>query len=298
MGPFILNLRKKKMATIPQFGSVGKNAEGVLDPKGKKFSYGKKKLNVKTKAANGVSFTTDVEQSNDGSTSKGSVEGVLKCSEHGMTFKEKWSTANQVDLSATFADQGVKGLEVSVKGTFKENKPLSGSVGVSFANDLFATDVKINAASNASYVAEDVEAQVTVGQSGFVGGAKGSCSVDGTVGPVDVKLGYVADDFQATFLMDDTFKEFGFNYHQSINKALAVAAEIKLAASSSVPTVQVGAVYNAANNVTYRVRVDSKELGLVYAQDLAFSAAVGIDITKPLSAGTGGKGGINFTFSA
>merc|ERR1711916_9403 len=132
---------------------------------------------------------------------------------------EKWSTANQVDLSATFADQGVKGLEVSVKGTFKENKPLSGSVGVSFANDLFATDVKINAASNA---AEDVEAQVTVGQSGFVGGAKGSCSVDGTVGPVDVNLGY-----------------------------LAVAAEIKLAASSSVPTVQVGAVYNAANNVTY-----------------------------------------------
>merc|ERR1712065_91149 len=248
-----------------------------------------------------------------GSSSKGSVEGVLKCSEHGMTFKEKWSTANQVDLSATFADQGVKGLEVSVKGTFKENKPLSGSVGVSFANDLFATDVKINAASNASYVAEDVEAQVTVGQSGFVGGAKGSCSVDGTVGPVDVKLGYdvgpvdvklgyVADDFQATFLMNDTFKEFGFNYHQSINKALAVAAEIKLAASSSVPTVQVGAVYNAANNVTYRVRVDSKELGLVYAQDLsenlAFSAAVGIDITKPLSAGTGGKGGINFTFSA
>merc|ERR1712065_112414 len=121
----------------------------------------------------------------------GSVEGVLKCSEHGMTFKEKWSTANQVDLSATFADQGVKGLEVSVKGTFKENKPLSWSVG-------------------------------------------------GTVGPVDVKLGYVADDFQATFLMNDTFKEFGFNYHQSINKALAVAAEIKLAASSSVPTVQVG----------------------------------------------------------
>merc|ERR1711991_821297 len=293
MGPFILNLRKKKMATIPQFGSVGKNAEGVLDPKGKKFSYGKKKLNVKTKAANGVSFTTDVEQSNDGSTSKGSVEGVLKCSEHGMTFKEKWSTANQVDLSATFADQGVKGLEVSVKGTFKENKPLSGSVGVSFANDLFATDVKIDAASNASYVAEDVEAQVTVGQ---------SCFVDGTVGPVDVKLGYVADDFQATFLMNDTFKEFGFNYHQSINKALAVAAEIKLAASSSVPTVQVGAVYNAANNVTYRVRVDSNELGLVYAQDLsenlAFSAAVGLDITKPLSAGTGGKGGINFTFSA
>merc|ERR1711916_150281 len=83
---------------------------------------------------------------------------------------------------------GVKGLEVSVKGTFKENKPLSGSVG----------------------------------------GAKGSCSVDGTVGPVDVKLGYVADDFQATFLMNDTFKEFGFNYHQSINKALAVAARSSL----------------------------------------------------------------------
>ena len=99
------------MATIPQFGSIGDKADGILDAKS--FATGKKKVKVSTKAANGVKFTADAAQNDKGDVS-GGLEAALSCSECKLDFTEKWTTANAINLKAVFKDAGVDGLKEKI----------------------------------------------------------------------------------------------------------------------------------------------------------------------------------------
>ena len=279
------------------------------------YTYGVRKLNVTTKAANGVKFTTKGEQDDAGKIDA-SVAATMDCKKMGLTFTEKWSSSNAIDIKAVAKNVGTDGVKVTVKGKFDEGAkaPISGSVDASFANDLVAGSLEIKADSGAQYCASEVNGNVSLGQSGFVGGVKGGYSLANGAKPVDVKLGYATNDFQATFLLNKNFTEFGVNYHQAVNDKLAVAAQIDLkdapkkdaaaaAGASSVPKIEVGAVYKCCKGTTYRVKVDSDgNLGTVYGQDISDNISVafafGLDLGQALNSGAAGKAGFSLNFNA
>lgn len=79
----------------PTYGDLGKNARDVF---GKGYHFGLMKLELKSKTASGVEFTSGGTSNTDSGKVSGNLETKYKFKEHGLTFTEKWNTDNQVNL--------------------------------------------------------------------------------------------------------------------------------------------------------------------------------------------------------
>ena len=77
----------------PTYGDLGKNARDVF---GKGFHFGLMKLELKSKTASGVEFTSGGTSNTDTGKVSGNLETKYKFKEHGLTFTEKWNTDNQL----------------------------------------------------------------------------------------------------------------------------------------------------------------------------------------------------------
>ena len=108
--------------------------------------YGFYKLEAKTKAANGVAFTTNGSSNHDSGRFNGSLETKYKWSDYGkvhvcilkickqaaeqiithkciifcvgLTFTEKWNTDNTLGTDITIEDQIVKGMKLAFDTQF------------------------------------------------------------------------------------------------------------------------------------------------------------------------------------
>ncbi len=78
----------------PTYGDLGKNARDVF---GKGYHFGLMKLELKSKTASGVEFTSGGTSNTDSGKVSGNLETKYKFKEHGLTFTEKWNTDNQVN---------------------------------------------------------------------------------------------------------------------------------------------------------------------------------------------------------
>ena len=126
------------------YGDLGKSARDVI---GKGYHFSLLKLELKTKTASGVEFTSGkylknalhyLRKSNSlipnntaqirfsiggsSNTDSGKVDGTLetkyKFSEYGTTFTEKWNTSNQLSTTVDVQDKILKGLKVTFDSTF------------------------------------------------------------------------------------------------------------------------------------------------------------------------------------
>lgn len=99
----------------PAYGDLGKNARDVF---GKGYHFGLLKLELKSKTASGVEFTSGGTSNTDTGKVAGNLETKYKFKEHGLTFSEKWNTDNQLATTIDLQDKIMKGLKVSFDSTF------------------------------------------------------------------------------------------------------------------------------------------------------------------------------------
>merc|ERR1712059_57613 len=76
------------------------------------------KLEVKTKTATGVAFTTGGSSNLESGKVTGSLETKYKVSDLGLTFTEKWNTDNTLNTNLEVADKLLPGLKVVLDTSF------------------------------------------------------------------------------------------------------------------------------------------------------------------------------------
>ncbi|KAJ8319087.1 hypothetical protein KUTeg_004178 [Tegillarca granosa] len=99
----------------PSYSDLGKSARDLFS---KGYNYGFYKLEAKTKTDVGAEFTSNLNSSHDSGKVNGSLETKYKCSEYGLTFKEKWTTDNVLSVDVSFEDLFTKGLKLSFDTSF------------------------------------------------------------------------------------------------------------------------------------------------------------------------------------
>ena len=94
----------------PPYSDLGKKAKDVFN---KGYHFGLIKLDVKTKSASGVEFSTGGSSNQESGKVSGSLETKYKVKDYGLTFTEKWTTDNTLSTEFAVQDQFVPGLKLS-----------------------------------------------------------------------------------------------------------------------------------------------------------------------------------------
>ncbi|KAM6105765.1 non-selective voltage-gated ion channel VDAC2 isoform 2-T3 [Pterocles gutturalis] len=119
------------MAIPPSYVDLGKSARDIFN---KGYGFGLVKLDVKTKSASGVEFTTSGSSNTDTGKVNGSLETKYKWAEYGLTFTEKWNTDNTLGTEIAIEDQIARGLKLTFDTTFSPN---TGNDGSEFGGSIY-----------------------------------------------------------------------------------------------------------------------------------------------------------------
>merc|ERR1719270_2746258 len=103
-----------KMAP-PQYGALGSQASDVLC---NGYHFGLLKLDVKTKTATGVEFSTRGTSNIKSGKVSGNLETKYQVKDLGMTLTEKWTTDNNLNTTVDVVDKLVPGLKLSLDTKF------------------------------------------------------------------------------------------------------------------------------------------------------------------------------------
>lgn len=101
----------------PTFCDLGKAAKDLFD---KNFHFGFIKAEHKSKTPNGMDITVGGSHNDSGKIS-GNLEVKYKVPDYGITFTEKWTTANIVNAELAIEDKLIEGMKQSFVASFEPN---------------------------------------------------------------------------------------------------------------------------------------------------------------------------------
>jgi voltage-dependent anion channel protein 2 len=245
------------------YGDLGKSARDVV---GKGYHFSLLKLELKTKTASGVEFTSGGSSNTDSGKVDGTLETKYKFSEYGTTFTEKWNTSNQLSTTVDVQDKILKGLKVTFDSTFSpQTGAKSGKVKAEYKHDLVTvnSDVDINLGGPL------VNASAVVGHKGWLAGYQ--VAVDTGKSKLTKNnfcLGYSTGDFVLHTNVNDG-QVFGGSVYQKVNPNLETAVNLGWTANKNETSFGIGAKYVLDKNASLRAKVNnSSQIGLGYQQKL------------------------------
>lgn len=245
------------------YGDLGKSARDVI---GKGYHFSVLKLELKTKTASGVEFTSGGSSNTDSGKVDGTLETKYKFSEYGTTFTEKWNTSNQLSTTVDVQDKILKGLKVTFDSTFSpQTGAKSGKVKAEYKHDLVTvnSDVDINLGGPL------VNASAVVGHKGWLAGYQ--VAVDTGKSKLTKNnfcLGYSTGDFVLHTNVNDG-QVFGGSVYQKVNPNLETAVNLGWTANKNETSFGIGAKYVLDKNASLRAKVNnSSQIGLGYQQKL------------------------------
>jgi len=245
------------------YGDLGKSARDVI---GKGYHFSLLKMELKTKTASGVEFTSGGSSNTDSGKVDGTLETKYKFSEYGTTFTEKWNTSNQLSTTVDVQDKILKGLKVTFDSTFSpQTGAKSGKVKAEYKHDLVTvnSDVDINLGGPL------VNASAVVGHKGWLAGYQ--VAVDTGKSKLTKNnfcLGYSTGDFVLHTNVNDG-QVFGGSVYQKVNPNLETAVNLGWTANKNETSFGIGAKYVLDKNASLRAKVNnSSQIGLGYQQKL------------------------------
>jgi len=220
----------------PTFGDLGKSARDVFS---KGYHFGQVKLDVKTKSASGVEFTTSGSHALETGKQNASLETKYKCSEHGVTITESWNADNTLNTEFSMEDKIAKGLKLVLASKFApKTGALSGTAKSTFKADAISLNVDttldtcptINGAAVAGY------------QSWVVGGQVGYDTAKAKLTKSNLAIGFTAKDFTLhTYCNNGSV--YGGSLHQKVKPDLDIAVDISYVGDANVTKFAAGAKY-------------------------------------------------------
>jgi len=277
----------------PTFADLGKAARDVF---GRGYTVGVIKLDVKAKSDTGVEFNTSGSHVPSSGKVAANLETKYKCSEHGLTMSEKWSSDNSLTTDITVEDKLAKGLKLVLGNKFV---PSSGQIKGAAKATFKADAATFNAESSLDLSPNMMGALVLGYQNWLVGGQVGFDTAKSSLTKTNVALGYVAKDYTLhTYCNDGTL--YGGSVYQKLNKDLESAVDISFNPATNSSVFGLGCKYVTDRNSSVRAKFNSNgNLGLGYQHKLkdgvTVTLATSID-AKNLSGGDHKLGmGLEFT---
>merc|ERR1711872_510543 len=242
MGFYILAWRNNltyqafKMAPVV-YGDLGKSARDVF---GKGYHFNLMKLEVKTKTASGVEFTTEGTSNSENGKVAGALETKYKFKEQGL----------KLTLDTSFSPQ--TGAKTGVLKTEYKHDLLT----VNTETDLTLDGPTINGSAVVGHqgwlagyqMAYDTNKSKLKKNNFALGYSKGDCIIHGNVNDGDV---------------------FGASIFQKVNPTLDTAVNVGWVASKNETSFGIGCKYALDGSASIRAKVNnSSHVGLGYQQKL------------------------------
>lgn len=245
----------------PKYGDLGKQASDVF---GKGYHMGLLKLEVKTKTATGVAFTTGGTSNLESGKVTGSLETKYKVSDLGLTFTEKWNTDNTLNTNLEVADKGLPGLKVVLDTNFAPSTGAkSGKLKVDYLHDTAAITSDVDLGLSA------INATAVVGHKGWLAGYQTCFDLSkSAVTKSNFGLGYSAKDFVLHTSVANG-SDFGGSVYQKVSPVLETGINLGWSSASSATSFGIGAKYVLEDGASVRAKINNKsEIGLGYQQKL------------------------------
>jgi len=245
------------------YGDLGKSARDVF---GKGYHFSLMKLELKTKTASGVEFTSSGSSNTDSGKVDGSLETKYKFAEYGTTFTEKWNTNNQLSTTIDVQDKILKGLKLTFDSEFSpQTGAKSGKVKAEYKHDLVTvnSDVDINLGGPL------VNASAVVGHKGWLAGYQLAFDTGKSkLTKNNFCLGYSTGDFVLHTNVNDG-QVFGGSVYQKVNPNLDTAINLGWTASKNETSFGIGCKYTLDKSASLRAKINnSSQVGLGYQQKL------------------------------
>lgn len=235
------------------YKDIAKTAESVLKDD-YEFS---RKLKIKTKASNGVSFTTEGDMVSN-KTILAKLSGSFTHTNSGLVFKKLQVTTNGRLISeAELPNVFTKGLKLTAKiedGSLAKNVHAKrvGVFGWEFQQSNFSVDGAIDVGSTIiSKAAVYSFDNVLIGAQAAFNYNK-SAVVDH-----NVALSYRGNDFTATLQTKKRFDVLSGSFHHHLSYDTVYSALFNYDLKSGQNTLSVGGRYNADKLTTYAGKVES-----------------------------------------
>jgi len=245
----------------PTFGDLGKQSKDVF---GKGYHFGVLKLDVKTKTATGVDFSSSGSSGIDTGKVSGNLETKYKVKDLGMTFTEKWTTDNTLATTLDVQDQLAKGLKLTLDTKFAPSTgSKSGALKAEFKHDTACVNADMDLALSA------VNASAVVGYNSWLAGYQTTFDIGkSAITKNNFGLGYTAPDFVIhTSVNNGT--DFGASVYQKVSDGLETGVSIGWSSANSNTNFAIGAKYVLDGDSSVRAKINNKsEVGLGYQQKL------------------------------
>lgn len=245
----------------PKYGDLGKQASDVF---GKGYHFGLLKLDVKTKTATGVEFSTGGSSNIDSGKVSGNLETKYQVKDLGMTLTEKWTTDNNLSTTVDVVDKLIPGAKISLDTKFAPSTGAkSGALKAEYKHDaaMITADLDLGLTT--------LNASAVMGHKGWLAGYQTSFDLaKSAVTKNNFGLGYAAGDCVLhTSLANGT--EFGGSVYQKLSPALETGVTLGWSTAGAATKFGIGAKYVLADGAVVRAKVNnSSEVGLGYQQKL------------------------------
>jgi len=280
----------------PKFDDLGKEAKDLIN---KNFHFGVVKLEAKTKAKDGVDFTTEGTYNTDTGNVACSLETKFKFADYGVTFSEKWNTDNVIATSISAVDKIAKGLQVDFDTTFA---PITGKKSAKVKTAYKSCDLlHATADVDFDFAGPTIHASAVLAHKGWHAGYQVSYdTANSKLVANNVSLNYKYNDFILHSGIFDASKYVGSVHHQ-VNDNLSTAALVHWTFGSSTSNLTVCGKYTLDNDTYLKAKLDNNlRFGLSYVQKLRAGVQMtmsGLINAKSLEQG-GHKLGLSFNFDA
>jgi len=254
------------MANVPvAYSDVGKSVNDLL---GKDYPTGAVKLEVKTTAANGVTFTVNGAKDNK----SGGIAGELKTKwadkAKGLTVTESWTTGNVLSASVELQDTITSGLKLSLDAALL---PAIGQrnakVGYEYKQDYIYTRASLDLFKGPTLFSDAV-----VGSDGFLVGGEVAYDIhEAKVTKSNVAFGYTAKDYALALTASNAFSLYSAAYYHRVSADVEAGAKATWdsKAEGSAVGLEVGSKYVLDRDSFVKAKINNGGiLGLGYTQTL------------------------------
>ncbi|XP_066587785.1 voltage-dependent anion-selective channel-like [Prorops nasuta] len=248
----------------PTYSDLGKEARDVV---GKGYHFGLLKLDVKTKTASGVEFSSGGVSNQDTGKVFGSLETKYKIKEYGLTFTEKWNTDNTLGTDITIADKLLNGLSIGCSCTFSpQTGTKTGKLKTTYKHENVSATADFDLSLTSGPL---INATTVIGYQGWLAGYQASFdSQRSKITKNNFALGFTASDFVLHTFVENGSNFGGSIYHQ-VKPGLEGAINLAWNSSNNVTQYSLGTKYNLDNDASIRAKVNSQlQIGLGYQQKL------------------------------
>lgn len=254
------------MAT--KYGDIGKSCKDLF---GKDFPVGSIKIESKTKAEDGSTFTVNASRDNVAGFVAGDLKHKISNKTYGIDVTNTVSTSNVLSTNVEFKDVVTKGLKLNANGSLAPGGKQAVKLGLEFGQGNMFSTAALDLFKGPA-ISGDLAFKV---DSFLVGGQVAYDAGKGSIKTYNAAAAYSVRDYTVSVHALNSLSLFSLAYWHRVNGTVEAGGKATMSAkegldfSSGKVGIEFGAKYALDGNAFVKAKLDNNGiLGLGYTQTL------------------------------